>query len=1242
MKRKIRLSALLTLFAVFSIASVFAQSRDNGNIMLIRDIDAEPGDIVTVELEIINDDEVAGFNIDILIPPGFEFQEGTAQLFRDIDHQFVISTPDVDYDLEGTVVRVIAFSIELNTFTGNEGVIFSFDALTPDVPDFYPIKILGWPEEDYPGYPQPPVIGSPDFQNILDEAIDGELFLGIRDLTITTEGEGSVDVDGEPYTETVMVPIGTAVDLLATADPGWEFVNWTGDTGGLDDPDVFNPTLTMPDTDVSLTANFQLSEYTLTLLADPVEGGTVEDLTDDAPYNIDDLVQIRAEANEGWEFVNWTGEYADNLVDATAAETTLTMPADDVTLTANFQMIDYTLTVNVDPEDSGTVDIVPDQDSYNVGDVISLTATPEDGWEFVNWTGDTGGLDTTTDAEATLTMPADDVTLTANFQMIDYTLTVNIEPAGSGTVDIDPEEDFYNIGDEISLTATPEAGWEFVNWTGDTGGLDDPNAAEATLTMPADNVELTANFQIITYDLTINIEPAGSGTVEVDPDQDSFNAGDEVSLTAIPEAGWEFVNWTGDVAGLDDPSAAQTTLTMPADDVTLTANFEMIDYTLTINIEPTGSGTVDIDPEEDFYNVGDEIDLTATPEAGWEFVNWTGDTEGLDDINEAETTLTMPADNVELTANFQLITYDLTINIEPEGAGTVDVVPDQDSYNVGDQIDLTATPEDGWMFVNWTGDVAGLDDPDAAQTTLTMPADDVTLTANFEAIDYTLSVNVDPTGSGTVDIDPDQDFYNVGDEIDLTAMPEDGWEFVNWTGDTDGLNTTTGAEATLTMPADDVTLTANFQLIDYTLTLVANPDEGGTVEDVTDDAPYNIDDLVQIRAEANEGWEFVNWTGEYADNLDDADETETTLTMPADDVTLTANFEMIDYTLTVNIDPMGSGIVDIDPDQDSYNFGDEISLTAIPEDGWEFVEWTGDTDGLDTPTDAEATLTMPADDVTLTANFQLIDYTLTLIANPDEGGTVEDVTDDAPYNIDDLVQIRAEANEGWEFVNWTGDYADNLADADQAETTLTMPADDVTLTANFQMIDYTLTLTPDPAIGGTVEDLTDDAPYNVGDEVNIKAEPNPGWGFDGWTGEYAGNLDDASAAETTLTMPADNVDLTANFIVVDDNEYTVTLLVEPEEAGDVIGAGDYNVGDRVDIEAVANEGWMFVEWTGDIDGLDDPNSAETHFFMTPGDVTITANFDTVPEIPLARWAVYIMAALIAVFVTVRIRKKMVA
>jgi len=202
--------------------------------------------------------------------------------------------------------------------------------------------------------------------------------------------------------------------------------------------------------------------------------------------------------------------------------------------------------------------------------------------------------------------------------------------------------------------------------------------------------------------------------------------GEEVDIIAEAEEGWEFVEWTGDTGYVDDPEAAEATVTMPADDVELTANFEQATYILTINADPEEGGIVEGAGE---YYFGEEIDILAEAEEGWMFIEWTGDTDYIDDPEEAEATVAMPADDVELIANFEQIPYTLTLEADPEEGGNVE---GEGEYYFGEEVDITATPEENWVFLNWSGDTDYVDDIEAAETTVTMPAGDIELSANFE------------------------------------------------------------------------------------------------------------------------------------------------------------------------------------------------------------------------------------------------------------------------------------------------------------------------------------------------------------------------------------------------------------------------------------------------------------------------------------------------------------------------------
>jgi hypothetical protein len=154
--------------------------------------------------------------------------------------------------------------------------------------------------------------------------------------------------------------------------------------------------------------------------------------------------------------------------------------------------------------------------------------------------------------------------------------------------------------------------------------------------------------------------------------------------------------------------------------------------------------------------------------------------------------------------------------------------------------------------------------------------------------------------------------------------------------------------------------------VQYDLTMAAGPEEGGTATDLTNESPYEEGTVVSIKAEANEGYEFVNWTAP-AGGFDNASAAETTFTMPAQSVTVTATFTQDDqYTLMVNI--VGIGSVNKNPDQLTYTYNTSVALNAIPDPCWSFASWSDDLSGTENPT----TIIMNGNK-TVTATFTPID-----------------------------------------------------------------------------------------------------------------------------------------------------------------------------------------------------------------------------------------------------------------------------
>ncbi|NBC03123.1 MAG: BspA family leucine-rich repeat surface protein, partial [Bacteroidetes bacterium] len=292
-----------------------------------------------------------------------------------------------------------------------------------------------------------------------------------------------------------------------------------------------------------------------------------------------------------------------------------------------------------------------------------------------------------------------------------------------------------------------------------------------------------------------------------------------VELTAIADNGWTFKEWNGDIEG----SESITTITIE-EEMTVTAIFEKKGYNLDISIE--GDGTVDeeiIETKKKDYEFGTTVELTATPAEGWTFKEWTGDIEG----NESITTITIE-EEMAITAIFVKRSYNLGITVQGEGTVDEQIVETKNKdYQHGTTVELTATPEEGWQFVRWEGDLDGSDNP--KQITVDEAK---SVTAVFEMNTFTLTVNID--GQGTVDRNPTEGEYEYGTTVRLTANPQSGHQFYQWSGDAESNQ----LQVEVMMDRDkEVTATfvARFFLADNGITVkcpMVDVGESGTVNGV--------------------------------------------------------------------------------------------------------------------------------------------------------------------------------------------------------------------------------------------------------------------------------------------------------------------------------------------------------------------------------------------------------------------------
>jgi hypothetical protein len=296
-----------------------------------------------------------------------------------------------------------------------------------------------------------------------------------------------------------------------------------------------------------------------------------------------------------------------------------------------------------------------------------------------------------------------------------YTLSLSSSPAGAGTLS---GGGTFNEGTTVTAHAAPNAGYSFVNWT--EGGVQVSASASYTFNITS-NRNLVANFtqQVINYTLTSTVAPAGGGTTSI-PSQ-TFSAGTSVTITATPNAGYSFVNWTEGSTQVSTSASYTFNITSNRN---LVANFtqQVQNYTLTTLAAPTEGGTTNISSET--YASGTSVTVTATPTAGYSFVNWT---EGSTQVSTSASYTFNITSNRNLVANFELKTVTITLSANPSSGGTTNFATN--NYIYGQNATINANANANNTFISWTenGEVV------STENTYTFVAtEDRTLVANFE------------------------------------------------------------------------------------------------------------------------------------------------------------------------------------------------------------------------------------------------------------------------------------------------------------------------------------------------------------------------------------------------------------------------------------------------------------------------------------------------------------------------------
>lgn len=304
-----------------------------------------------------------------------------------------------------------------------------------------------------------------------------------------------------------------------------------------------------------------------------------------------------------------------------------------------------THTLRINCTEGGTTSPSCGSHTYTEGKEPKVVATPNSGYAFDGWTGDTGGVDA---SSKTIYPTMDsDRTIKANFvgggDGDTYTLSTSVE--GQGSISVDPEGP-YDEGALVTVEANPSSGWEFDHWEDALSGA----SKNQTITMDSSK-SVTAVFSPKDgdggpYTLSTSVVE-GEGSISVSPDKLEYSSGDEVELTAGADSGYVFKEWSGDVSASSNPLTVEMT-----SDKTVEAHFKRKEeVTLTMKVSPPGAGYINMTQSEEVsVEKGTEVTIQAHSYSGWKFVKWTGDVSGT----SKSITITMNSDRTAI-AKFEKV-----------------------------------------------------------------------------------------------------------------------------------------------------------------------------------------------------------------------------------------------------------------------------------------------------------------------------------------------------------------------------------------------------------------------------------------------------------------------------------------------------------------------------------------------------------------------------------------------------------
>jgi hypothetical protein len=716
---------------------------------------------------------------------------------------------------------------------------------------------------------------------------------------------------GSPDCTESSIAHGTTVKLRAFPSTNYSFSSW----GGACATQGQTCTLTMTSS-VSVWAYFTPNAYSLTALVasgagtiymtdtttgDPLtgiacgSGGT--DCTETILYG--DTYAFSALGDTGYTWTAWGGDCAGQLSSTCVLEPAASGGSDlDLTIEATFTAV-YLLTVTTPADGSVSMSVGGSSgitcptnctQYYPSGSVVTLSVTPDTGFQFVGWGDACSSYGTSLTCQVTMSAAR---TVSATFSNKDWQLTmtkptngtVTSSPAGiscgtNGTVTGCAA--FFQSYSTVTLTATGTTGYTLANWGG-TGGCTPISTTQCEVVIGANPTAVTATFgldRLLTVTGNANgnlISVAADGTPLPTPGIDcgngdtdcaeTYGTGAVIRLLATPaSAGYGIGTWTG------CNSYATKTLTNDICVITMSAAksvaqaFPALRFPVTVMKNLTAGGSIVSSPTgiscgtacasaTGNFTFATGVTLTVTPASGYAFLGWTAgpcagtntNPCGLGSVPAATTTFEAEFDQTRSVTLTRPSLGTITTATAGLNGSTLDCGPSTtvctSTYRNGTSVELLATPLAGYKFVSWSTCPSGTTSNPCA---VTLSTGNLSTAATFTAKRPFVSVTKTAAAGGSVTSSPTgiscgttlttcQAQFNALATVTLTATPASGWAFLGWT--TGPCSGSVATSCGFMVPDDESVTTASTVNFVQIRTLTVTRPTNGTI--TADTAGYN-------------------------------------------------------------------------------------------------------------------------------------------------------------------------------------------------------------------------------------------------------------------------------------------------------------------------------------------------------------------------------------------------------------------